>query len=682
LIKSERYTEINKLINFKGFERNQRTTKAMRPKSLSAITCLCILHLCLYTPHLSIAQPSAAPDSSAVNSMLDAATALEIENPDSALAIYQEVISLSKSIPYIVARGRSRLYSGIVHSDQGRYDEAIASYLKSIEVFEEAGYDEGIGSAFVNLGNIENRKAQYGKAIAYYLDGIRIFESLGDTARLIYAYANVGAVLSDVQQFDKSLIYSKKSMALSRSVGDSLGLCDAMVNIGLVYIRTNQLDSAKAIYDAASQIAQAYNDAQLLYLINNNRSTVFSKEEQHEKALSYAKKSLKYAEILNNPVYVSNAHGAIGQAYYNLGNPDSAKYYIAMVLQLVENDGSVETYMMGLEKMAMLEDAAGNAEAALGYLKRLKILEEEDARLRQKKVIAGLEIAYESEKKDLAISEKNAELERNQAILAKRNYLIAGLLSALVFTILIFALIRRSLRQKRKIAEQDASLNKAKLIKLAKQKEVDNLRAMLEGEDKERSRLAKDLHDGLGGMLSATKLRFSNIQLRHREFNGSADYAEALALIDKTSVEARRISHNLMPGALEKFGLKEALNDFCQNIEASSSIAISLQVPDILKMDDPRSERNIYRIIQELINNVVKHADATEIIVQLMQIDSHLHTTVEDNGTGFNPVEMVDGLGMRSIRSRINLLKGNLIIESNISEGSSFQFAIPVNERK
>ncbi|MGB6037045.1 MAG: tetratricopeptide repeat protein, partial [Cryomorphaceae bacterium] len=552
-------------------------------------------------------ETNAVFDSLWAEKMLDVAYSLEIENPDSALAIYSEIISNTPSIPYAVAQGKGHLYSGIVHSDQGQYDEATKSYLTAIDVFKTVDHLEGIGSAYINLGNIQNRKAQYGKAIAYYLDGVRIFESMSDTLRMIYAYTNIGSTLSEVEQFERSLVYNRKSLALSRTLGDSLRVCNALINIGLFYIKTDQPDSAKEIYTEASELGEAYGDEQILYLINNNWSTIYSNQSQFEEALMYADKSLKYAERLNNPVYMSNAHGAIGQAFFNLDRLDSAKYHINLGLEMAEENESVETYMMGLEKMAVLEETSGNTAAALSYLKKLKELEEEDTRARQKKVIAGLEIEYETEKKDLAISEKNLEIEKNQALLAKRNTLIAGLISALILTILIFFLVRRSLQQKKKIAEQEASLNNEKLIKLAKEKEVDNLKSMLEGEDKERTRLAKDLHDGLGGMLSATRLRFNKIQLNHQNLSDSEDYNEALQLIDRTSQEARRISHNLMPGALEKFGLKEALSDFCQNIESSSGIEVSLQILNMAENPDKKLEKNLYRIIQELVNNALKH---------------------------------------------------------------------------
>lgn len=645
------------------------------------ILAICILFVSsLYCTGQSDNQSSKL-DSNMVNQMLDAAYALEIENPDSALGIYAQVAETSSEIPYLIAKGRAYLYSGIVTSDQGRFEQSIEYYKKAIEVFEEIGYQEGIGSAYVNMGNIEKRKAQYGQALSYYLDGTRIFESLDDTNRVIYAYSNIGAVLSDVEQYDKSLEYNNKSIALSRMIDDSISICDGLVNKGMIYLALEQLDSAKVQYDLAYQIASKTGDPHILYLIYSNWGNIATNEKRYEAAHEYADKSLEYALILNNPVFLSNSYSQIGQSYYHQGELDSAKFYLEKGIKMAEENLSLETLMTGLEQIATLEESLGNTTQALSYFKKLKTLEKEDARTRQKKVIAGLEIEYESEKKDLAISEKNLEIEKNEAILAKRNYMIAGLIGALILTIFIFFLIKNSISQKRLLAEQEAALNNEKLEQLAKDQEVMSLKSMLEGEEKERSRLAKDLHDGLGGMLSAAKLRFGKLKIDHYDLNESSDYQAALDLMDETSAEARRISHNLVPGALEKFGLVEALQDFCQNIAASSNTQVHFQSTDMHERMKPSSEINLYRIILELVNNAVKHAKAKEIIVQIMQNKSELHITVEDDGQGFDKTNVEEGLGFRSIRSRINFLKGQLDVDTVPNEGSSFQISIPIEQQ-
>ena len=617
-------------------------------------------------------------DSVSIDRLLDLAYTLEIENPDTALFIYQQIILESPAIPYKMAFGRAHLYSGIVHSDQGEFEEAIGFFLDALEIFEEQGYLKGVAAAHVNLGNIDKRRALYGRAIEYYLEGTKVFEKIGDTLNLIYTYSNVGALLSELELYDRSLYYNRQSADLSKSIGDSVRLGNALINIGQIYILKEQLDSAKIIYDDVLMLAERQDDPILLYLGNNNASTIANLEKDFERALTLSKKTLDVGKLINNPAYVSNAEVMLGQVHYNLGDLDSARYYLSSGLALAKEYESMETYLNGLEKMIVLEEKSSNFASALAYSNEFIKLKEEQAGIKKNKIVAGLEIQFESEKKDLRLEAQTLEIEKNKAEIVERNYLITALVLALLVLILVFSLLRSRLARKKRQAEYEAELNMEKVENLKREKEVSRLTSMLEGEDQERSRLAKDLHDGLGGMLSATKMRFDQIRKSSPELCASLEYSNAIAMIDQTSAETRRISHNLMPGSLEKFGLHEALKDLCSNIEASTSIAVSLETIGQTEKLSTKIEKNLYRIIQEITNNALKYSKANEMIIQLMAVEKQLHITVEDNGIGFEKDEIVEGIGMRSIRSRVELLKGTFEISSQPNEGSSFRIIIPI----
>lgn len=231
---------------------------------------------------------------------------------------------------------------------------------------------------------------------------------------------------------------------------------------------------------------------------------------------------------------------------------------------------------------------------------------------------------------------------------------------------------------KKKQAELEARISRERVETLKKEKEVASLVSMLEGEDRERARLAKDLHDGLGGMLSPIRMRFDQIQKINAQPVGSNDYTEALDLIDQTSQEARRISHNLMPGSLALFELKAALEELSRNIEASTKIKVSLQVLDLENELSPKIQKNVYRIVQEFSNNTIRYAKASEMIIQLSESEKELHITLEDNGIGFDTEKKSEGLGLRSIKSRVDHLNFEIDILSAPGEGTSFQIIIPI----
>ena len=201
--------------------------------------------------------------------------------------------------------------------------------------------------------------------------------------------------------------------------------------------------------------------------------------------------------------------------------------------------------------------------------------------------------------------------------------------------------------------------------------------AVLKGEEQERTRLAQDLHDGLGGMLSGIKFSFNTMkgQLIMTADNTRA-FERSMDMLDSSIGEMRRVAHNMMPEALVKFGLNTALKDFCNDINQSGALKISYQSIGLEEtMIDRTPAIAVYRIVQELINNTMKHAAATTSLVQVSLLQHSLSVTVEDDGKGFDTAK-AEGMGYRNIRSRVEFLKGTLDVQSDTDKGTSVHIQI------
>ena len=198
------------------------------------------------------------------------------------------------------------------------------------------------------------------------------------------------------------------------------------------------------------------------------------------------------------------------------------------------------------------------------------------------------------------------------------------------------------------------------------------IEAVLKGEEQERTRLAQDLHDGLGGMLSGLKYSFKSIkgQLVMTPENSIA-FERSMDMLDGSIREMRRVAHNIMPEALVKFGLNTALKDFCNNINQTGALQLSYQSVGLNEVVlEQTTSITIYRIVQELVNNTMKHSGASTCLVQVSLQQQILTVTVEDNGQGFD-ASMATGMGWKNIRSRVELLKGKLDVKSVNNEGVS-----------
>ena len=247
------------------------------------------------------------------------------------------------------------------------------------------------------------------------------------------------------------------------------------------------------------------------------------------------------------------------------------------------------------------------------------------------------------------------------------NYILIGAaLTLLIISILSY----RTYKQKQVLQHR-------RISELETEKQLMATEAVLKGEEQERTRLAKDLHDGLGGMLSGIKYSFNTMKenLVMTPENHQA-FARSMDMLDSSIKEMRRVAHNMMPESLVRFGLDTALADFCNDINRSGALQITYQSMGLENAAiDHTVSITIYRIVQELINNTMKHAGARTAIIQISKTDNQLAVTVEDDGKGFDTsvLSRPSGIGWSNIQSRIEFLKGKLDVRSDAEHGTSVQ---------
>lgn len=285
--------------------------------------------------------------------------------------------------------------------------------------------------------------------------------------------------------------------------------------------------------------------------------------------------------------------------------------------------------------------------------------------------INELSLKYETVKKDAQISEM--EIKNNNRT-SQRNYAI--LVSALLLGLGLF-LWRRSKYKQDKI-EAKNKLQAEQITNLEKEKKILSLTSMLEGQESERTRIAQDLHDGLGGLLSSVRNHFSLIEVEVKKLDKLNIYDRTNSMIDQACKEVRRISHNLMPASLQLNGLVATVEEYCRDIQNTAKLKVQFEDSGIqdFQLDDTK-EIFIYRIIQEAVTNVLKHAEANTLLVQLGYYEGEISLIIEDDGKGFSPDDKKGRIGLQSIKSRVDHLKGNLDIDSRIDQGTTITINIP-----
>lgn len=606
-------------------------------------------------------------DSVYIKQLFGKAYNYEVSRPDSALVLYDKIISISKNkYPIYIAKALN--YKGIVYNDLGNYDSAVYYYNNSIKSFKKINYDQGIASNYVNIGNTYKLKGDFEKAIFNYLKGISIYEELDDQFRLGISYANLGTFFEDIGDFSKSKENYIKSNAYAKKINDSIQLIYNNYNLSNLYSNQKKIDSAYLFIKKARLYLNKSSNAELNYLVNYGESRILFEKEDYNGALEKGKQALIYSEKTGNPYYKCLSNHLLGNVFFELNNKISAKSYSMKALALAKDHNNKTNLVKVYKQLSDIYKSDGQFVNALEYKELEFELQSELINESQLKNIRSLEIKYETEKKDKEIIEQKLELQEQESEIQKQDSQIIYMTGLTLFLLIAALLIWLIFQQKQQRKNQE-------LLALKREFQIKSLEALIEGEEKERFRIAKELHDGVNGDLSAIKYKLTSmIEMNNKVIK------EAITMIDDSCHQVRAISHNLVPPALEKFSLNEATQAYCERMNVTQKESINFQSLGDAFTLSKKAAINIFRIVQELVTNSIKHAKAKEINVQLSFQDHILQVTVEDDGIGFRREDVTsDGIGLSNIDSRIDYLNATVDFLSN-EKGTSFTFEIDTKQ--
>lgn len=322
--------------------------------------------------------------------------------------------------------------------------------------------------------------------------------------------------------------------------------------------------------------------------------------------------------------------------------------------------GNRKDAFMWSEKYIELKDSLHKKEVAVG--------------------IADVEKKYTAAEKEKKIIQ--LQLEKETAILNKKNsrLIIISLSIATLLLLSLSILGFRLSRNAKKLSAQKEITYLQQLNEVKSQQQLELTQALLQGEEKERKRLAGDLHDGLGGMLAGVKINLSRMLKYNSQEIFSNDLPRVIKQLDNSVNELRRIAKNMMPETLMNSGLEVALKDMCESL-LSDKTKIDFQALRIQSDIPQETQVTIYRIVQELLANAIRHANPKNILVQCSQNKNRFFITVEDDGKGFDKNDTANnGIGLVNVKNRVNFLEGHFEIHSNIGDGTTINIEFNVTK--
>jgi len=473
------------------------------------------------------------------------------------------------------------------------------------------------------LGRINLRLNQPSKALEYFKISedacIRggLFFQLGEN------YTERGIYCNAIGKHDSAIWYFNKVMELGKQHNKQDLQAIAYCNLGRTAIETGRYDEAVAYLQHSTDLAQGI-----------------------------------YYYIMTDALY------AMGDVLGRQGKYKEAEEILLTTLQKTKEyhrrDLSIDVYT----RLDALYRATGRYKDAVNAMDSIVAIRDSLAGISKTTAYNQLELKYHTAEKDKELAQSQLLIARQQSKLTRKNIWIGAIAGGIFLLAIVVISYVRNVRSKEQLqAEQIKSLQQ--------ENKIGTLNAVVHGEENERGRIARELHDGIGGMLAAAMMRLGTIKHDHEEVTNSAGYLDGMNMLDQMGDEIRKTAHNLMPGLLQKQNLADAVRSFCNYLQEKDGLKIDFQSYGRFDALPGDMKLNLYRVVQELLKNIKEHAAAQNALVQLMLNEHTLAITVEDNGKGFDTETVKNGIGLHNVKTRVQNLGGLCTIESEQGRGTT-----------
>ena len=603
----------------------------------------------------------AKEDTNKVMLLLKIADAYESNNQDSSIFYLEKLKQLSHSLKF--TRGLYLYYehSAIVFFTKGNYDIAMQQSKEALSVARELNDSNLIINILANTGIVYQYTGQYDKQLEYSLQALALIEKRNQKEKLSSMYQNIANAYFNLNKYQQSVEYCMLSLKLYKETGNNSYTNRLYATLGQNFAMLKNTDSALYFYNKGLIESIKLEDNYAAASIYGYMANTYADRSDFKAMFKVAEKSLTLSkELQSRQILASSLYNMANASYFN-GDNIAAKKYINDALSIAVKDSLKDELKNIYTVLSFIAARDGDFKASYQAKQKGDSIQQLFLNEQVIKSTTELEKKYELEK-------KNGQIILQQAQLEKTKILNVVLIGSVAILLIISILGYTSYQQKQKFQQQ-------RISELETQQQLTATEAVLKGEEQERTRLAKDLHDGLGGMLSGIKYSFNTMKgnLIMTQENALA-FERSMDMLDSSIKEMRRVAHNMMPEALVKFGLDTALKDFCNDINLTGVLRISylsINVENV--MIDQTTAITVYRIVQELINNTIKHSGAVNAIVQLTKSNDILSITVEDDGKGFdkNLLNAAKGIGWSNIQNRVDFLKASLDVKTENGKGTS-----------
>lgn len=601
------------------------------------------------------------------------------------------------------------LFNDVLYTDFYGAENLAHAILKESKQLNDADY---IFKSYHNLIEIFSLKQDYSKAKKYLEKAFLIEHKANNKLTKIELYNSKAFIENLDLNHNESLLFSDKAIELSNAINNSLKLSESYITKAGLYISRQELKEASRLTNLALEIAERNKNTKVL--IKVFLSLAIINYEDYKLSKAYYNKALKYSRLSKNKF--RQAEALIEKAFlffYHSKELNHVKPLIEESIKLSSELGSnvlmhnsyytlgcyydlLEDYRQSIENhkkaineygdyvslvqlsnaYIMLSGALwhnGNYKEAYDYQDKYIVLNDSVFNLQKAKEFNTIRTKYEVEKKDAAIAllEKEKEIEYN-----RRKWLIISSVLLIVALIVLFLFYRHKIKTKNIILIKEKALFKEEKERLEKERELKRIKAYVDGQEKERQRLAKEIHDGVGGQLASVNLVLTqlNSELKNQKIEMVTNN------ISNSFKALRDLSHSLSKHTFVDKSFEQLLVELKTLHEHTNNLNIEISVypNDTLSKIGIDTSHNLYRILQELFANIIKHAKASFVQLAFNLHNNILVVIVEDDGKGFDREKVNLGIGLKNIEERVLILNGKFNIDSTPTKGTQVIIEIPL----
>lgn len=604
-------------------------------------------------------------DTVLINELGRKAVAILASDTDSAIVLLEQVLVLNKKYDNKATEVKTLSQLASCYIRKGDYEKTLSILDEAFEKVKEVNDPDLVAVLYNASAIIYQQHGKYSRSIYNYFEGLNTLKEKGlsNSLRAAKMYSNLAGLFILLEENAQALKFLEEARSILNpdNPDHRVTLAYVLCNSGIIKASDNTSGAATDL-NASLAIVQAVNDPYLSNKILINLSDLSLLQQDYKAADSLLDQALLMAKKTKNPISILLTNYGIGHAYLVRGDYAHAIGPLEAAYRDSKKSGYNDALITITKDMKEAYAKTGNYSKAFATQEEY-LNQKDQVRHNEKKQTFELLMQFQAAEKDKQLARSQLEIAQQEIKIREKNIWLGVFVIGTFLLITLFGLLLFSFRSKQKLQEEQ-------LKNVGQQRDIERLSAAFEGEERERTRISRDIHDGVMSTFATVKMRIKKLEDDIPFLAQHGAYNQTMSLFEQATSELRRTAHHLMPDLLLEDGLYKAVFYFAQNIEENTGIKVKMEYFG----DAPELPQNfvlfLYRAIQELVQNVVKHARASQLLIQLIYGNDTINITVEDNGEGFDPGAKT-GMGLKSLQNRTKLYNGTFNISSNLGEGTS-----------